>query len=366
MKYMDLSILGLGTAVPQYRMTQCEAAELAQQVCSSSGDQARAIKILYRRAGVEARHTVLPHRTALDWLNADDEGGVATCIQLGPTTQERMQLYARHAGLLAVRAGAAALAAAGSPAAAITHLVTVSCTGFAAPGVDFELITQLGLPASVERVQVGFMGCHGSINGLRVARALAGCDPAAQVLLCAVEVCSVHYQLQWDAKKFVGNSIFADGAAALVGRADGEPDPSAWRVAATGSRLLPDSSDAMSWTIGDHGFEMELSPRVPDLIRRHLRPWFEDWLARQGLTIADVGSWAVHPGGPRILSAVEDSLGLNREALAVSRQVLAECGNMSSPTVLFILERLRAQRAQRPCVMLGFGPGLMAEAALLR
>ena len=362
---MDLSILGLGAAVPQYRMTQIEAAELAQHVCSASGDQARAIKILYRRAGVETRHTVLPHRTALDWLSADEEGGVATCVQFGPTTQERMQLYSQHACRLAVRAGAAALDASGAPASAITHLVTVSCTGFAAPGVDFALITQLGLPPSVERVQVGFMGCHGSINGLRVARALAACDPAARVLLCSVEVCSIHYQMQWDAKKFVGNSIFADGAAALVGRASCEAAPAAWRVAATGSCLLPDSSDAMSWTIGDHGFEMELSPRVPDLIKRHLRPWFDEWLARQGYGIADVGSWAVHPGGPRILSAVEESLGLDREALAVSREVLAECGNMSSPTVLFILERLMARRAPRPCVMLGFGPGLMAEAALV-
>ena len=362
---MDLNILGLGTAVPQHRMTQSEAAELARQVCGSSDEQARAIKILYRRAGVEVRHTVLPHRTALDWLNANDEGGVATCVQLGPTTQERMQLYARHAGLLAVRAAAAALDSAGARAATITHLVTVSCTGFTAPGIDFDLISQLRLPASVERVQVGFMGCHGSINGLRVARALAAAEPEAQVLLCAVEICSIHYQMQWDAKKFVGNSIFADGAAALVGRAIAAGEPPAWRVAATGSQLLPDSADAMHWTIGDHGFEMELSPRVPDLIKRHLRPWFDDWLARQGLSIAEIGSWAVHPGGPRILSAVEESLGLAGDALADSRQVLAECGNMSSPTVLFILERLRSRRAPRPCVMLGFGPGLMAEAALV-
>jgi predicted naringenin-chalcone synthase len=120
----------------------------------------------------------------------------------------------------------------------------------------------------------------------------------------------------------------------------------------------------MRWTIGDHGFEMELSPRVPDLIKQHLRPWFESWLGRQGLVLADVGSWAVHPGGPRILTAVEESLGLDREALGVSREVLAEYGNMSSPTVLFILDRLRERQAPRPCVMLGFGPGLMAETAL--
>lgn len=362
---MALTIRGLGTAVPEHRMTQAEATDLARQVCASGDDQARALGILYRRAGVATRHTALPYQTVFEWLNAEDDGAVATCVRLGPTTQERMRVYAEHASSLAFRAASAALESARTPAAAITHLVTVSCTGFAAPGVDFALIGRLGLNPSVERVHVGFMGCHGSINGLRVARALAAADPAARILLCAVEICSIHYQMQWDPKKFVGNSIFADGAAAIVGLSPVQADASDWRVAATASRLLPDSADAMRWTIGDHGFEMELSPLVPELIRRHLRPWFEDWLAGQGLAIAEIGSWAVHPGGPRILGAVEDALGLNREALAMSRQVLSEYGNMSSPTVLFILERLRAQQAPRPCVMLGFGPGLMAEVALI-
>jgi predicted naringenin-chalcone synthase len=328
------------------------------------------LKVLYRRAGVAARHSVVSSSTALGWMrSAEDEGSVATLVQLGPTTQERMQIYSRHASALAIDAARLALERSGVPPAGITHLVTVSCTGFAAPGVDIALIGELGLAATVERVQVGFMGCHGAINGLRVARALSAADPQARVLLCAVELCSIHYQMQWDPKKFVGNSIFADGAGAAVGGAAVETVEAAaaeggWRVAASGSCLLPDSADAMRWTIGDHGFEMELSPRVPDLIRRHLRPWFESWLLRQGLALADIGSWAVHPGGPRILTAVEESLGLPREALGVSREVLAEYGNMSSPTVLFILERLRERQSPRPCVMLGFGPGLMAEAAL--
>ena len=139
----------------------------------------------------------------------------------------------------------------------------------------------------------------------------------------------------------------------------------AWRVVASGSCLIPDSTEAMTWTIGEHGFEMTLSKQVPGLIARHLRPWLESWLAEQGTALAEVQSWAIHPGGPRILSAVEESLNLSREAAAPSRAVFAEHGNMSSPTILFILDRLRRQNAKRPCVALGFGPGLMAEAALL-
>jgi predicted naringenin-chalcone synthase len=120
----------------------------------------------------------------------------------------------------------------------------------------------------------------------------------------------------------------------------------------------------MTWRIGDRGFEMYLSPSVPGVIKEHLRPWLEAWLAQQGVSIESVGSWAVHPGGPRILSAVEEALGLPRSATAMSREILATFGNMSSPTVLFIIERLQAAGCPRPCVALGFGPGLTAEAAL--
>ncbi len=134
---------------------------------------------------------------------------------------------------------------------------------------------------------------------------------------------------------------------------------------ASGSTVIEDSEDAMSWRVGNQGFEMSLSPRVPDLICEHLRPWLEDWLGHHGLDLARVGSWAVHPGGPRILSAVSEAIGLDRLALDISHQVLADHGNMSSPTILFILDRLRKAKTPRPCVTLAFGPGLTVEAALL-
>ncbi len=316
-----------------------------------------------------------------------------------------MAIYAHEAGPLAVRASAAALAEAGFAPESITHLVTVSCTGFAAPGVDFALIRELGLKPTVARTHVGFMGCHGALNGLRVANAFAGSDPGARVLVCAVELSSLHYYYGSAADKLIANAIFADGAATVVGSGE-EPLPPAplpegrgeknllmsrafdesrnvtraglpppfreggrggrfWALASSGSCLIPDSAADMSWTVGDHGFEMTLSRRVPGLIAAHLQPWLESWLGDNGLSLADVKSWAVHPGGPKIVSAVEESLALSAEALAPSRSVFAEYGNMSSPTVLFILRRGCAQQnAPRPCVALGFGPGLVAEAAL--
>lgn len=361
-------------------MSQASAADFAFRTCCQTDEQARVLKVIYRKAGVANRYTVLPHAYTTNFVEEAGEGGLAVAVGHGPTTAERMQLYEEHSGPLALSAAAGALAQASTAPGEITHLVTVSCTGFYAPGIDVELIRGLGLSPAVERVHVGFMGCHGAINGMRTARGLAAADPAARVLLVAVELCSLHYRFQWDPEHFMGNSLFADGAAAFVaGNVEGQnlngtcaasaagpaaADSPALSIAATGSCVLADSSEAIGWKIGDHGFEMTLSARVPDIIKAGLRPWLDEWLARSGLTVAEVGAWAVHPGGPRILSAVEDSLQLGPVA-SVSREVLSEMGNMSSPTVLFIVDRLRRRNAPRPYVALAFGPGLTAEAALL-
>lgn len=371
---MGLQILGLATALPDHAMSQASAADFAFRTCCQTDEQARILKVIYRKAGVANRYTVLPHAYTTNFVQEASEGGLAVAVGHGPTTADRMQLYEEHAAPLALNAAAAALDRAATSPRQITHLVTVSCTGFYAPGIDVELIQRLGLPATVERIHVGFMGCHGAINGLRTARGLAAADPAARVLLVAVELCSLHYRFQWDPEHFMGNALFADGAAAIVcgNVADEDAASSAapaagdqpLRVAATGSCVLPDSGEAIGWKIGDHGFEMTLSAKVPDIIKAGLRPWLDDWLARSGLSVAQVGSWAVHPGGPRILSAVEDSLQMG-PVVGVSREVLSELGNMSSPTVLFIVDRLLRRAAPRPYVMLAFGPGLTAEAALL-
>ena len=362
---MNFAIRGLGTAVPPHTMSQQEATDLAHEVICRTEQQQRLLSVLYRKAGVENRYTALPHQIAKNWLpaKATESDEPTICETLGPTTAERMQFFAEHAPPLALRAAEQALGEADVNRSAITHLVTVSCTGFDAPGVDTALICGLNLSPTAQRVQVGFMGCHGVINGLRVAQALAASDPSAKVLLCAVELCSLHYRFQWDPERIVANALFSDGAAAVVGEAAGESRD--WSVHATGSCLIPDSQDAMTWRIGDHGFEMTLHAQVPDLIHRHLRPWLCQWLAKHDLALDSVASWAIHPGGPRILSAIAESLELRPEATAVSREILAQFGNMSSPTVLFIVNRLRQLAAPRPCVALGFGPGMFAEAALL-
>jgi predicted naringenin-chalcone synthase len=368
---MGFVILGLGTALPATAVSQAESIQVAQQLCTSTAEQAEMLPSLYRHSGIATRHLAFDRQVVVDILEKTQFSGSAFLPHgapgdRGPSTRHRMEHYMREAGPLASRACEQALAESGLGPTSITHLVTVSCTGFSAPGIDIGLIHGLGLRPTVQRTHVGFMGCHGALNGLRVARALTGSDRDCRVLLCAVELCGVHFYYGWNPKQMVASALFADGAAAVMGAGGGNASESCWQAVANGACVFPDSTYAMTWDIGDHGFEMTLSTRVPELIAGNLRPWIEAWLAENRLTLAEVGSWAIHPGGPRILQAAEDALGLDRQATQASREVLAECGNMSSPTVLFILDRLRRRGAARPCVALGFGPGLAAEAALFR
>jgi len=362
---MTLVLKGVGTALPPHSISQADAAQLARRFHPGPDEEARLLPLLYRRSGVKQRQSVLLHtpegppEERQSFFPPSKANG-----SRGPSIGERMQVYEREAPPLAVAAATRALQTSGVSSRDITHLITVSCSGFMAPGLEVPLIRELPLRPTVARTQIGFMGCHGALNGLRVATAFVQADPSAHVLLCAVELCSLHFHYSAESDKVVANALFADGAAAAVLGAESANRPEPWRLAASGSLVIPDSEDAMSWRIRDHGFEMTLSSRVPDLIRQHLRGWLVEWLARQELTLEEIGCWAVHPGGPRILAAVEEALQLPPEALAPSRDVLSECGNMSSPTVLFICERLRREGARPPCVMLGFGPGLVAEAAL--
>lgn len=362
---MSFTLLGLGTAVPDGFVTQTEALAAAKAMGGPALRDAAWLPTVYAHSGIDRRYQVHGRPVVRDLVEGYTESG-SPFVPAGedwspPSTDTRMKMYAADAPALAVRAATDAVKQADIAASDITHLVTVSCTGFVAPGVDLALFRGLNLNPTVVRTHVGFMGCHGAINGLRVAQAFADADPRAVVLVDAVELCSLHYHFGAEPEKCVANALFADGAAAVVGRAG----DTGWRIAATGSCLIPDSAAAMSWSVGDEGFAMTLSRQIPRLIGKHLRPWLEAWLGQHGLKIDDVPSWAIHPGGPRILDAVEESLGLTAAQAAVSRAVFAEYGNMSSPTVLFILDRLRTLDAPRPCVMLGFGPGLVAEAALV-
>lgn len=355
---MTAKIVAVGVAAPQHAVPQELALTHAKAFTCGTARQERVLGELYRRTEINSRSSVLGYEA----FYSDDERKTAFFTPAkgsGPGTAARMEQYTERAPQLALQAAGRALARAAVDGADITHIVTVSCTGFGAPGFDISLIDELKLNPEIVRTHIGFMGCHGAINGLKVARSYAVSEPGAKVLLCATELCSLHFQYGWSTDSLIANSLFADGAAAAVISASS----AGASIVAGGSCIVPDSKDAMSWRIGDHGFLMTLSSDVPALIEQHLPAWIDSWLGRQGFSVADIGHWCIHPGGPKILDAVQKSLSLSEQALAPSRTILAEFGNMSSPTVLFILDRLGPLSA--PCVVLGFGPGLAIEAALL-
>ena len=356
---MAASIVGFGCAVPNHTMTQQQALEMSKDLICRDNREVRLLSAMYRKSYVEQRRTCVPYTIAYDWIDR----GAPPSSEPGPTTRERMELYAEHSGPLAVEAAEKSLADASVEPSEITHVVTVSCTGFDAPGVDIHLFDQLGLSPSAQRLNVGFMGCHGAINGLRAALGLASFQPSAKILLVAVELCSLHFKFQWDPKRMLGNALFADGAASLIVEGNSS-QRTVCSLADTASYLIGDSREAITWEVGDFGFDMSLDSAVPPLISANLRPWLEQWLSDRGHSLASIQSWVVHPGGPKILDAVEVALGLGKEDLNNSRAVLAEHGNMSSPTILFVLQRFLKQQSKGPHLALGFGPGLMAETAL--
>lgn len=359
-------VAGLGTALPGQAIAQSDAAEIAASLTGSDDATRRYMANMYERCGVNQRYSVVLQPTSDgDRVMQNFYYQAVGAGDGGPSTADRMRQYEQHAGAMAVTASGRALQQAGAVADEITHLVTVSCTGFSAPGVDYRLIEGLGLVPHVQRTHVGFMGCHGVLNGLRVAKAIVEADPRSVVLVCAVELCSLHHQYGFDPQEVIANALFADGAAAVVLRGAGDGDAALPQLLHTASRLVPGTASHMSWRIGDHGFAMTLSPQVPVVLQDHLRPWVTEWLSDGQLTLDDIRSWAIHPGGPKILDACESALGLSPAQMAPSRSVLAEFGNMSSPTVLFILERLCQQGDVAPTVLMAFGPGLTLEAMLL-
>jgi predicted naringenin-chalcone synthase len=359
----DAAILGIGTASPP-KLSQEQLLSLCADLSCQTPAQRQWLARVFLQSGIKTRSSVLAKSDGeVDALRTFFPVS-SDATDRGPTTARRMEAYGRYAPVLAHAAAKRAIDDAILDADAITHLITVSCTGFVAPGLDAALIASLGLSPGVRRLGVGFMGCHGAFNAMAAARDAVLANPKAKVLVCCVELCTLHLAYGSDPGKMVANAIFADGAAAAVIGRQSTSGAAGWTLRDTSSFLIPGTSDAMTWTIGDHGFEMTLSPGVPRLIRDNLGDWCRAWLARHGLEISDITGWAIHPGGPKILAAAANAMELDESDLQYSRKVLSEHGNMSSTTVLFILEQM-ADSAGGPCVAIGLGPGLMAEGILL-
>lgn len=336
-------INAIGTAVPA---VECDASYHAWALRQLEGRrEAGLLERMMQRSGIGSRFTVLPAAAA-----QQAEGSFYAAEQ-PPSTLDRMAVYAREAPELAL----AAIGRLGE-LDGITHMVVASCTGFTAPGLDQVIARRLGLAPTVERVVVGFMGCYAGVTALRTAGHIVRSDPAARVLVVSVELCTLHLQPTDRLESLLAMGQFADGAAAALVTAEG-----AGLALGEGLSLtLEDSHELITWTIGDTGFAMELSGEVPGRLAEALGQAQVADTVTGGEPPESIEAWAVHPGGKSIVDAVERGLGLPPEKLAASRAVLKDCGNMSSATVLFVLERLMAERPATG-IALAFGPGLAME-----
>ena len=395
---MPVLVRSLETAVPSTVLKQPEARDVfaAQEGLTRLGQ--RLVTTCFDAAAIDTRYSAVAE---FSWDLPDHDPDFfdsSTGTILSPSTKTRNDLFVREATPLFTETARRALhAAEGIGPEDVTHVITVSCTGFFNPGPDYRIVRDLGLRPSVQRFHLGFMGCYAAFPALRAAKAFCDADPSAVVLVAVVELCSLHVRSSNDPDTILGASLFADGAAAAVVTARDLPlTRPALSLDAFETTLTPVGEETMAWNIGDHGFEMVLGTYVPHIIDEHITGALAPLLAREpalaALPHAEIEHWAIHPGGRSIVDKVVTRLGLSEAQAAPARETLRDFGNMSSATVMFVLENIlgagpRADSehdggvpgapspgtpslgtpsigAERVCAM-AFGPGLTVETALM-
>ncbi len=359
-------LIHVTTSLPPYKLSQADAAERLKRRMAVRPAVARLIDAASHHSGIETRHLVVS-----DTEGRGGKGFYSTEVDaVVPGTKERMVEYEHWTKVLTRDAVGRLFEETRCDPSTVHRLITVSCTGFFAPGVDYFLMTEFGIPASAQRTHVGFMGCAAALVGFTsVIEALrAAEDEESTTLLVAVELCSLHLQTTPTRDNILANMIFADGcAAALFSRAPTHAPR--LQLLKTHSHLFPNSSEYMGWKVGDTGFELRLSSELPRIISEAAIPVLEAMCAQQGIPRNAIRHWSLHPGGRAILDALQDGLRLRDEEAAPSRAVLRDYGNMSSASILFVIKELLATRTiakgEYVCAI-AFGPGLTMEVAFLR
>ncbi len=325
--------------------------------------EGRKLRFLYRQSGIEARHSAVH-----DFLQngRPDElfiagGGV-------PNLEARMEAFLRCAPPLAEAAARTCMDKAGLPADGVTHLITVSCTGLSAPGLELMLMEQLGLRPNIQRTAVNFMGCYAAVHALKMAHAFAALSPSARVLVVCTELCTLHFQSDFEEEGATAAALFGDGASAVLVAGSNAPERGL-EIKSFYAEVQSKGKAEMAWHLSSKGFLMTLTSYIPDLLGTDIAPLLERALTEAGLTREAIDLWCVHPGGKRILSAIEKGLALEPHDLEASREVLRAVGNLSSATLFFVLEQLwdKALEARGAHIFgVAFGPGLTMESFFLQ
>lgn len=358
-------ITSIGTAVPVNRFSQSTLSDFMLKAMQLDYAHGRKLKTIFKSSGISFRHSVLDDYGKTSdftfYSNSPD-------FEPFPSTEKRLREFRKHALTLSIEAIQHCVEKKKDfDFNSITHLITVSCTGMYAPGLDIELVKELELPTNVERTVINFMGCYAAFNAIKAATAFCKTRPDAVVLIVCTEMCSLHFQKEATEDNMLANGLFADGAAALL--LETKPREG-WNLAPSAfhNNLSHSAEQHMAWTIGNFGFEMKLSSYVPQVIRGNIKSLTSEMLGRIGKQISDIKHFAIHPGGKKILEVIEDELGITPQQNQPAYQVLNNFGNMSSPTVLFVLneifQNLHSSDENSSVLSFAFGPGLTLESIL--
>jgi predicted naringenin-chalcone synthase len=355
-------ILSIGTAVPQYKHKQEEILDFMQRVFAMDEKDQRRLKFLYRQGGIDTRYSVIPDYSlpASSWqFYAPSEN-----LEPFPKLEQRMQWYQRYASQLSLDAITKCVEK--FPGNSITHLITVSCTGMSAPGLDLELLELLQLPVTTFHTSVNFMGCYAAIHALKMADAFCKSDKKANVLIVCTELCTLHFQKEHTIDNMTSSMLFSDGAAAVL--VTGNEKQKGLTIDHFYSTVALKGKKDMAWELSSKGFLMTLSGYIADLIEEDFNSLVTNALTAARLDKENISHWCIHPGGKKILEAVHKSLDFSNGQLQSCYTVLKEYGNMSSPTVLFVLEKImKESKVKNSDKIFGaaFGPGLSMETFIL-
>jgi predicted naringenin-chalcone synthase len=362
---MPAYLQNITTLTPEHVYEQDRLRENMKELVAENELHRRVIHQIYSQSGIRTRHSILNdfHQNSSRELYFNGHGA-------RPGTAIRNSIYEKEGRELFVKTARNLLNDNDrlSPGS-ITHLITISCTGFYAPGPDYDIINALGLNPSIERYNLGFMGCYAAISGLKLADRICQANPDANVMVIANELCTLHFQGGTSIDDLISTSVFADGAAGVIVSAEEPQKRPYFEIRDFASSLIGEGSKDMAWTIGDTGFNMVLSTYIPEILSKNLDGFLNPVLKQYNLTRIDIGRWAVHPGGRAILDRVEQQLDLPADTLKYSRKILSEFGNMSSATVLFVLREILDEQdtpgKSKNVLAMAFGPGITIESGLL-
>lgn len=358
-------IISIGTAVPKFETAQSTILEFMQEAYNDD-TASRKLRILFHNSGINTRYSVVP-----DFNNSKSEQNFFTGNKSKLNIDKRLNVFKENAVSLAIEAIQNSLSKINTTIAefAPTHFITVTCTGLYAPGIDTEIMEQLNLPNDIFHTSINFMGCNAAFPALKIADMIAKTDENAKVLIVCVEICTLHFQPKDNNDNLLSNTIFGDGAAAAIVVSDSAANQNQYSgmdINGFYSLLLGKGKNLMAWNITPINFEMVLDAGIPEFIGNEVNDIVLKASKNLNFAPDKIDKWAIHPGGKKILDTVKKQMHMNDTDLQYSYKVLAEYGNMSSPTILFVLNEIMQSnhKPNETIFSIGFGPGLSIETSL--